>query len=214
MSFLKPRSTETTRDRLMTAAELAILEKGFAATSIEELIAEVGISKGGFFYHFRDKSDLVQAILERHLEAEERWFDGMFLRAAEQQDDPLQEFLAFLQLLRQDMERLPDVHPGCLIAACCFQERLFEREVHDLAKASLLKWRAQFHERLARISRLYPPRVDIDLVHLADMLTALTDGAIILSKTVREKDVLPQQAELYRVFVRTVFLGTGSDPAT
>ena len=31
MSFIKPRSTETTRDRLLTAAEMAILDKGFAA---------------------------------------------------------------------------------------------------------------------------------------------------------------------------------------
>jgi len=208
MSFLKPRSTETTRDRLMTAAELAILEKGFAATSIEELIAEVGVSKGGFFYHFRDKSELVKAILARSLEAEERWFDSMFARAQAVTDDPLQEFLTFLRFLREDMERLPEVHPGCLITACCFQERLFEHDVHELAKESLLKWRWQFHTRLIRIAQMYPPKVDVDLEHLADMLTVLTDGGIILSKTVREKDVLPHQVELYRAFVRAVFLGT------
>ena len=207
MSFLKPRSTETNRDKLMTVAELAILEKGFAATSIEELIAEVGITKSGFFYHFRDKSELVKAILERHLEAEAMWFAGLFARARELDDDPLHEFLIFLRLLREDMERLTDVHPGCLITACCFQERLFEREVHELAMDSLLKWRRQFHERLTKIARIYPPLVDVDLVALADMLTALTDGGIILSKTVREKEVLPQQVELYRQFVKTVFLG-------
>lgn len=38
MSFLKPRSMASNRDRLMTVAEIAILEKGFAATSIEEVI--------------------------------------------------------------------------------------------------------------------------------------------------------------------------------
>ncbi|MCR9115065.1 MAG: TetR/AcrR family transcriptional regulator [Rhodobacteraceae bacterium] len=208
MSFLKPRSSETTRDRLMTVAELAILEKGFAATSIEELIAEVGITKSGFFYHFKDKSELVKAILERHLEAEEMWFDGLFARARELDDDPLHEFLIFLRLLREDMERLPDVHPGCLIAACCFQERLFEREVHRLAKDSLLKWRNRFHARFQVIARRYPPRVDVDLAALADMLTCVVDGAIILSKTVREKEVLPRETELYRQFVKTVFLGT------
>ncbi len=208
MSFLKPRSIETNRDKLMTAAELAILEKGFAATSIEELIAEVGITKSGFFYHFRDKSELIKAILERHLAAEEVWFEGLFARARELNDDPLHEFLIFLRLLREDMERLPDVHPGCLIATCCFQERLFEREVHELAKNSLLKWRSKIHERLLRAANAYPPVIDVDLEELADMLTALTDGAIILSKTVREKEVLPKQAELYRQFVKTVFLGT------
>lgn len=209
MSFLKPRSTETTRDKLLTVAEMAILEKGLAATSIEEVIAEVGITKGGFFYHFKDKSELVKAILQRTLDAEELWFEGLFARARALTDDPLQETLVFLRLLREDMERLPDVHPGCLIAACCFQERLFQHDIHAIAKASLLGWRTRFHARFEDIAKLYPPQMEVDLEALADMLTSLTDGAIILSKTVREKDVLPRQIELYRQFVKAVFLGTG-----
>lgn len=206
MSFLKPRSMETNRDRLMSVAEMAILEKGFAATSIEEIVAEVGITKGGFFYHFPDKSALVRAILERHVEVEEGWFEGLFARA--RSDDPLQEFLGFLDILREEMERLPDVHPGCLIAACCFQERLFERDIHDIAAGNLLRWRERFHDRFRLIAGRYPPRIDIDLEALADMLTALTDGAIILSKTVRRKEALPRQIGLYRQFVTAIFLGT------
>ncbi|PHP69167.1 TetR family transcriptional regulator [Zhengella mangrovi] len=206
MSFLKPRSMETNRDRLMSVAEMAILEKGFAATSIEEIVAEVGITKGGFFYHFPDKSALVRAILERHVEVEEGWFEDLFARA--RSDDPLQEFLGFLDILREEMERLPDVHPGCLIAACCFQERLFERDIHDIAAGNLLRWRERFHDRFRLIAGRYPPRIDVDLEALADMLTALTDGAIILSKTVRRKEALPRQIGLYRQFVTAIFLGT------
>lgn len=208
MSFLKPRSTETNRDKLMTVAEIAILEKGLAATSIEELIAEVGITKSGFFYHFPDKSALVKAILQRHIAVEEKWLDDLFGRARDGNDDPLDEFLTFLGLLQGEMERLPDVHPGCLIAVCCFQERLFERDVHVLAASNLLRWRERFHERFQVIARHHAPKIDVELDALADMLTALTDGAIILSKTVREKSVLPRQIGLYRHFVEAVFRGT------
>ncbi len=55
------------RERLLDAAEAAVLAKGFAATSIEELVAETGISKSGFFYHFKDKAALAKAIMERYL---------------------------------------------------------------------------------------------------------------------------------------------------
>ncbi|MBY8976135.1 TetR/AcrR family transcriptional regulator [Rhodobacteraceae bacterium NNCM2] len=206
MSFLKPRSTETNRDKLMTVAEMAILEKGFAATSIEELIAEVGITKSGFFYHFPDKSALVKAILERHILVEEIWFDEMFQQAAH--EDPLVEFLGFLDLLHDQMERLPDVHPGCLIATCCFQERLFEREVHEIAARNLISWRERMHKRLLGIAERYQPRIEVDLEALADMMAALIDGSIILSKTVREKEALPRQVLLYRQFVEVVFRGT------
>lgn len=211
MTFLKPRSTETTRDKLMTLAELAILEKGIAATSIEELIAEVGITKSGFFHHFRGKGELVKAILRRHLEAEQAWFDGLFARARKRDDDPLRELLIFLRLLQDDMERLPDVHPGCLIAACCFQERLFDREVHELARDRLLQWRERFHARYTQIAERYLPRLAVDLEALADMLTVTVDGAIILSKTLREREFLARQTALYRHFVTAVFLGAGAD---
>ena len=49
-----------TRARILEVAEAAVLAKGFASTSIEEIIAAVGITKSGFFYHFRDKSALAK----------------------------------------------------------------------------------------------------------------------------------------------------------
>ena len=44
MQELQRRKGSQTRDRILDAAEAAILEKGFAATSIDELIAVVGIT--------------------------------------------------------------------------------------------------------------------------------------------------------------------------
>lgn len=44
---------------------------------------------------------------------------------------------------------------------------------------------------------------------LADMISSLVDGGITLSKTVKDKDVLPKQIILYRDFVKLVFLGPG-----
>ena len=52
---------EATKDRLLDIAERYILQHGFAATSIEDLIKEAGITKGGFFYHFEGKNALAYA---------------------------------------------------------------------------------------------------------------------------------------------------------
>ena len=56
------------RDQILDVAERSVLSKGFNATSIEEIVAETGITKGGFFYHFRDKNELARALLERSIE--------------------------------------------------------------------------------------------------------------------------------------------------
>jgi TetR/AcrR family transcriptional repressor of nem operon len=63
-----PRKSVDTRERLLELAESAVLAKGFAATSIDELIAAAGISKSGFFYHFKDKGELAKGLLVRYLD--------------------------------------------------------------------------------------------------------------------------------------------------
>jgi len=197
-----------TRERLLDAAEMSILDKGFATTSIEELIAKVGITKSGFFYHFSDKGALAKALLERYLQREETLFDDLFSRARELDDDPLHAFLIGLKLMAELMADLPEGHPGCLVAAYCYQENMFNRDVRDLNREGVLRWRKRFRQYLDEIEERYPPRSNVNLDDLADMFSALADGGIILSKVVRDKELLPRQLMLYREMVRTVFLGT------
>lgn len=47
--------------------------------------------------------------------------------------------------------------------------------------------------------------MDVDLDDLADMLSAIADGGIILGRVTRDKEALPRQVMLYRDFVRAVF---------
>jgi TetR/AcrR family transcriptional regulator, transcriptional repressor for nem operon len=197
-----------TRERILDAAEAAILDKGFAATSIEELIAAVGITKGGFFYHFKDKGELAKALLVRYIEREDTLFDEIFVRADALNDDPLEGFLIGLTTLSELMADLPNGHPGCLVASFCYQDRLFDKHVRELNRAAVLGWRKRFRARLELIASRYTPRVEIDLDDVADMLSVIADGGIILSKVTKDKDVLPRQILLYRDYVRAIFLGT------
>ncbi|MGE0627536.1 MAG: TetR/AcrR family transcriptional regulator [Hyphomicrobiaceae bacterium] len=202
------RKGSPTRQRLLDLAEAAVLEKGFAGTSIEELITAAGITKSGFFYHFRDKSELAKALLQRYIEREDELFAELFRRADELNEDPLHGFLVWLRMLANLLEDLPNGHPGCLVASYCYQDHLFNRDVREINTAAVLRWRRLFQQRLERIAARYPPRVNVDLDALADMLSAVADGGIILSKVVADKTALPRQILLYREFVRTIFMGT------
>jgi TetR/AcrR family transcriptional repressor of nem operon len=202
-----PRRRGDAKERLLQLAEAAVLEKGFAGTSIDELIAAAGITKSGFFYHFRDKTELARALLARYIEREDALFDELFARADELNDDPLHGFLVGLRMLAELMGELPTGHPGCLVAAYCYQDRLFDQQVRDLNAQAVLAWRRRFRARLDRIAARYPPRVAVDLDDLADMLSAIADGGIILTKVLKDKDALPRQILLYRAFVRAVFAG-------
>ena len=196
------------RERLLALAETAVLEKGFAATSIDELIAGAGITKSGFFYHFKDKSELAKALMRRYIDENNTIFTDIFRRADQLNEDPLHGFLVALRLLAEAMADLPGTHPGCLVASFVYQDQLLSREVRELTLQGVQGWRRLFGERLAAIAERYPPRIAINLDDLADMANTLVDGGIILSRLTRDKQVLPQQVLLYREFVRAVFLGT------
>jgi len=203
------RKGEQTKEKIMDIAAEAILHKGFAGTSIDEVIFEANITKGGFFYHFRDKRDLAKALLERSLKEDERIFNDLFDRADELSDDPLHGFLIFLKLFAEMFEDLPSVHPGCLVAAFTYQDQQFDQTINDLNARGVIDWRDRFRERLTLIAKKYPPKSKVDLVDVADMLSVLIEGGIILSKVLGQKNILPQQVLLYRDFIAQLFLPQG-----
>jgi TetR/AcrR family transcriptional repressor of nem operon len=68
--------------------------------------------------------------------------------------------------------------------------------------------RKEFRKRLELIAARYPPKGSLDLDDLADLLSVIADGGIILSRVVNDKQALPRQIMLYRDFIRAVFLGS------
>ncbi|MEO9877356.1 MAG: TetR/AcrR family transcriptional regulator [Anderseniella sp.] len=195
------------REQILDVAGLSVVEKGFAATSIEEIIVEVGITKSGFFYHFSDKNELAKALLQRYIDMEETIFRDIEARAYELNEDPLHGFLISLKLLAELLEDLPNGHPGCLIASYCYQSRLFSPDIRALNARALVSWRTRFQQQLERIAEIYPPRIEVDLADVADMLSAIADGGIILSRVLHDKTILPRQVMLYRQFVKALFVG-------
>ncbi|MGH8931421.1 MAG: TetR/AcrR family transcriptional regulator [Egibacteraceae bacterium] len=53
------------RSRILDAAERVILREGIGRLSVEAVAAEAQVSKGGFFYHFKSKDDLLAALVTR-----------------------------------------------------------------------------------------------------------------------------------------------------
>ncbi len=205
--MLETAPRKDTRERILEAAESAVLAKGFAATSIEELIAAVGITKSGFFYHFKDKSELAKGLLLRYLEQDRVVLDDIFRRGDELNEDPLHGFLVGLKLFAEMMANLPEAHPGCLAASFAYQDQLFNREIRNLNAEGILAWRTRFRERLDLIASRYPPRFEVDLDALADMAATLVEGALILGRMMSDVSIPPRQVLLYRDFVRSIFVG-------
>lgn len=197
---------EATRQRILDAAQAAILEKGFTATSIDELIAECSLTKGGFFYHFKDKNDLAKALLCRYLAADEEVYDDIFGQARALVDDPLQVFLLGLKLLADVMGDMPNGHPGCVVAVSCYYERMFDRELKAINTEGALQWRRRFRGMLDEVSTRYRPREQVDLDELADMVSSVLEGGIVMSKALGDPLSLKRQILVFRSLIQALFV--------
>jgi AcrR family transcriptional regulator len=58
-----------TREALLDAAMAEFAEKGLDAPSLDAICARAGFTRGAFYVHFRDREDLVAAVMERVLGA-------------------------------------------------------------------------------------------------------------------------------------------------
>jgi len=196
---------ERTREHILATAETLILERGYSGTSIDEIINKSGLTKGGFFYHFDGKADLARHLMLRYLDRDMAFFVDLSERANSLVEDPLQQFLLFLKLLAESMAELPATHPGCLIASFTYEAQQFDDEVKGLNAEGLLSWRKLFMSYLEEIAAKYPPKTEQALEELADMLSSILEGGIIMSKVLEDSGALPSQLLQYRNYIRLIF---------
>lgn len=194
-----------TRQRILDTAQDGVLAKGFDATSIDEIVAGAGITRSAFFYHFKDKNELARALLQRYVDQETDMLGGLFARGRELHDDPLHAFLIGLKLLAELVADLPNGHPGCLVAAACYQDRLFDDEVQEINRRAALTWRALILAELERVAERYTTRDAVELPELADMILTTVEGGIVMSKALRDPQLLSRQILLQRSYVKLLF---------
>ena len=61
---------EMRRMEILDAAEHLFYEKGYEATSVQDILDALQLSKGGFYHHFDTKMSVLEAICERRAEAQ------------------------------------------------------------------------------------------------------------------------------------------------
>ena len=196
---------EATRENILEIAQSLMLQKGFSGTSIDEIISASSITKGGFFYHFESKNDLAKHLMLKYQHEDEIFFNSLFDRADELSEDPLQQMLIFLKLLAEAMEKLPDVHPGCLVATFTSANQQLNDEVKNVTADCTLSWRELFAQHLEKINQQHPMKIDVSINELSDMLSTILEGGIIISRTLSEQKILAQQILQYRNYLRLIY---------
>ena len=201
--------TNSSRERILASAEAIILEKGFSATSIEDIINKAAITKGGFFYHFEGKPGLAEALVDRYLRQDDAIFDGLWQQADALSEDPLHQLLIFLKLLADMMLRMEATHPGCLVASFTYEGLLSNPSIQQGMRAGVEAWRDMIIEKLDKIDARYERQTEMDTEVLANMFTSRDwRAASCWRVTLTTTRILADQILAYRGYIRMLYGAT------
>jgi TetR/AcrR family transcriptional repressor of nem operon len=176
------RSTQakkaSAREALLDAALRLIREKGFEATSVEQLCAAAGVTKGAFFHHFKNKEALGVAAAEHWSQVTGQLFAQAAYHAEE---DPLDRMLAYLDLREQLIDGAPAEYT-CLVGMMAQEAYLTHPAIRDASFASIAGHAATLEADIEAAIVRYAPTGGVNAKSLALHTQAVLQGAFILAK--------------------------------
>jgi TetR/AcrR family transcriptional repressor of nem operon len=199
-----PRDGTATKQRILDVAERLMIEQGYSATSVDQLIAESGTSKGAFFHHFDSKAALARSLVGRYVEGDLAHLHAG-LAAVAAVEDPAQRLLAFLRYYEDSADELMQAQSGCLYATALAEQELLRGEVNDLIGEATAAWREAIVALLRpalRQRRRDAPRIDLDA--LADHMYVTFEGAFLLCRSVNDNSAMRAQLRVFRQLVEAL----------
>ncbi len=200
-----PRDGSVTHTKILDTAHALVLQRGFAGTSIEDILVGAGISRGTFFYHFPTKDELARELLVRHAHEDRAITDAFMERAERLARDPLEQLLVFFGLYIEMLEAADNPARGCLFASFSYEAGLFDESTTDLIGEAVAYWRERVGGKIRQAMDRHAIRVDTDADTLADLAYTVFEGALILARVKRDPSVLARHLLEYRNYLELAF---------
>lgn len=194
-----------TRERILTAAEPLVLRQGYAGTSLDDILAASGLTKGAFFHHFKDKAAFARALVERCAGNDTLRFDRCAAAAEAASDDPLEQALAFLEAMEDFIEQRAKPINGCMLAACTHEIMQFEPELQAYIGQCFRRWSAVYEKKFEAVLARYRPAAPATARDLAEQVISIFEGALVLSRSFNDPALVVRQLRQFRQYFALLF---------
>jgi TetR/AcrR family transcriptional repressor of nem operon len=186
---------QLTRERIIVQAAPLFNMRGFAGSSMQDVMEVTGLEKGGLYRHFSSKEELAAEVFRYTLSQSVR------LRT-EKLDQTHGAIMQLRSIVQRFVEAPSAVKGGCPLMNTAIEADDSNPVLRDLARKGFADWR----KRLSSIVREGVKAGEIDRAaeprRVANTIIATLEGALMLSRL--EKSVMPlkdAQASLEVMFI-------------
>jgi TetR/AcrR family transcriptional repressor of nem operon len=164
-----------TRQRLVESARYLFWERGFAGTSMADLLAHAKVNSGSFYHFFDSKEALLREVLESYLVA----LHPMVVEPAySATPKPIERIFAILEGYRERI-LMTDAQYGCPLGRLALEIDPENRPAHKLIAENFSGWIGAVRDCLQAAA--LPDDTDIDA--LATFVLVTMEGGVMLSRS-------------------------------
>ena len=176
MSNTQPQ--HESKARILDAALRVIRTKGYSATTIDDVCATAGLTKGSFFHHFKSKDELALAATA-HFAA---MADGLFAAAPYRTlPDPRERVIGYVKFRKSILTGdLPEF--TCLLGTLVQEAYETHPAIREACDKCISAHAAMVEQDIAAAKRIYAPKAKWSPASLALFTQAALQGAFILAK--------------------------------
>lgn len=194
------RDPEKTRTGIIEAAYEIVYQRGFRATSVNDIVARAGVTQGAFFHYFPTKNDLGYALVDEVLKDMmlERW-----IKPLEAYKNPVQGMIA---RFRKNMEGLEDgeIALGCPLNNLTQEMSSVDPVFRDKIRAVLLTWIAETERYLRKAQADGYLRPGVDIRKASEFIVMVEEGAGGIMKNLMDRAVYTSLYETFRNYLESL----------
>lgn len=176
-------SSKPTRDHIVEAADQLFYRQGYERTSFSDIAEAVQISRGNFYYHFKSKDEILDAVIGLRLVNTGRMLD-VWEAEAKTPADRIRSFIRILIANRAKIMRY-----GCPVGTLCGELA----KLDHAAKADACRIFTLFRDWLRRQFSLLGRDTDADA--LAMHLLARSQGVATLASAFCDEEFIKAEVE-------------------
>lgn len=196
-----PKPSET-RTRLLNAAYSLLLQKGYPATSVDEICDAAEVSKGSFYHFFKSKEAMTLAVLEYHMaRAKQEIEKGLDTKGL----DGAQRAIRYVKHVEDAAEEL--WKDGCLIGSLALELSETNPEVRQRISEIFRDLTDHFEQVFLPLCQAHrgpdtpPPR------ELAEQFVIVIEGGVVLSRAHLDRRYVPQALRCFRRYLEMLARG-------